>query len=260
MNPDSLRTRGVAYAVLFGPPRFISRSEASEIHDRLCDSLGWDDLSFQYRKTGDQAGDHGPSSGFEIECERREGRGRFLLRIGPPCPNFPIRMLMESSWPPSEEHFKQQFDMAHQAMFEQGARAWQRVHAEVRLRAQCANRQKRSIDFFLEKLLASQSEWFRSLGEGLSFASVRVDLRADDPGEDSLSNPKREIILEVLREDPSSTYVELLSQWPQLAVHEDVGQVVARGKLRAIDCRPSEYVENAFEFLRRHLRTLSRGN
>jgi hypothetical protein len=52
MKPNSLRTRAVVFAYLFGPPRYVDRNEAAKVHAAICDALGYDDFSFKYSSPG----------------------------------------------------------------------------------------------------------------------------------------------------------------------------------------------------------------
>ena len=115
MIPNSLRTRGVLFAYMFGPPRFVRREEASALHGAVCDKLRMDAIGFRYRTIQNPAR---PSSrGFSIELERKEGRGGFRVTIDNNDLQQPIRCLMHSLWPPTFEHVTDYFDQTSQVVF-----------------------------------------------------------------------------------------------------------------------------------------------
>ena len=254
MMPNSLRTRGANFAFLFGPARFIKREEASEVHGAVCDALGLDDIGFRY-STSD-AGVKPESRGVSIVLERKEGRGAFGVQVdhkGPP--HEPIRLLMAYVWPPTREHLFDQYDAAATAVFEHLKGNWQRVLAEARIRAQCTAQGNDGLAF-LRSMLRLKADAVDGLGS-LSFAGVRFETRSMDFGDSSLDNPKRQLAIELLKEEPSSLYVELVSTWQQLP--ESIGQRVAvdASRIRPIDRNPQDYLNEAFEFLNTNLGRLA---
>jgi hypothetical protein len=248
MLPNSLRIRGVHFAFLFGPPRFVERAEASEVHGKVCDALKMDDITFRYSSA--PASEKPESRGFSIALERKEGRGSFDVTIDNKTVNEPIRLLLGYTWPPSREDAKQTFDMAAEAAMSSLKGSWHRVLAEVRLLAQCDTREHDGLAFIEETLLGQAKEWLSALGEPLSFCGMRFEVAATPPNEDSLQGPKRELSIEVLREDPGGVYLELMSQWPQIPPMPRVQASVANlGQIRQIDRKPSEYIEDAYDYL-----------
>jgi hypothetical protein len=78
-----------------------------------------------------------------------------------------------------------------------------------------------------------------------------VEAAAIQPNaEDELSNPKRECTIELLREDPDSVYLELMSQWPQLAGAPQSPAAIDVSKLRPILDTPTAYIDDAHAALR----------
>ena len=95
---------------------------------------------------------------------------------------------------------------------------WTKVFAEVRLRAQYSTRSNSGLAFLKKKVLGLPDEFISGLGEPLSFCSVNLEVEGRQPaGGDQIEGAKRKLLIEVLREDPTSVYLELVSQWPQLA-------------------------------------------
>lgn len=90
MIPNSLRTRGVLFAFLFGPPRFIEREEAARVHGKVCDHLKHDDFVFRYSASGTP--DKPQSRGFSISFQRKEGQGSFTTAIDLNNVNSPVRV------------------------------------------------------------------------------------------------------------------------------------------------------------------------
>lgn len=257
---DKLRTRQVSFAFMFGPPRFIRREEASEVHGKICDALGYDDFAFQY--TTSQADVPPQKQGFMMTCERREGRGVCKIRIDNTSIAHPMRLLMEYMWPPSPQHVTEVLDTASTAVFKELKGQWQKVLAEVRLCTQCDVRDQNSLAFIRQRLIGLPAEWVDSLGKPLTFAGVQFEVGSSPPDDDSLSGPKRKLSIEVLRDEPQCLYVELLCQWPQIASITDNASQMQRtidiSKIRQITEKPSKYVDEATEFLKCRLGDVGR--
>lgn len=249
MLPNSLRIRCVYFAFLFGPPRIVEREEASGLHGKVCDALTCDDLSFRYSSSS--SSEEPDSKGFSIALERKEGRGVFAVSVDNENVNVPMRLLLEYTWPPTLEHAKEMFDMTAAAAFSALNGDWQRVLAEVRLRAQCDTREHDGLGFLKGTVLGQCSDWIAGLGTPLSFCGVKVQVAATPPqGDDQLHGAKRELAVEVLREEPGGVYFELMSQWPWVAsMPRAPGSPVDPPRVRQIDRKPSEYVEDAYVYL-----------
>lgn len=250
MISDSLRTRGVFFAYMFGPPRFVTREEASKVHGRVCDALGIDDLTFRYGATG-SPGD-AASRGFSITVERAEGNGAYKIEVDNQNVRSPIRMLMSYTWPPSLQEVKERMDFTSEAIFKAMDGEWTRVMAEVRLRAQCNVRGNDALGYLLGQFVRTSPGWLGALGKPLSFASIRLEVEATPPEDDPLAGAKRELVLEVLRDDTRCVYLELMSQWPQVPPAKVVTglDLGAPNAVRTIEQAPSVYMEEAYGYLR----------
>ena len=260
MLANSLRLRGIKFAFLFGPPRFIKREEASEVYSAICDATGHEDFSFRYSTVDPEK--RLSSKGFSIVFGRKEGRGALTAIIDNKNINGPIRILLEYIWPPTIEHIKEHFDSISKSVFESLEGNWTRVLAEVRLRAQCSTRSNNGLTFLREKVLGLPEECVSGLGDPLSFCSVKLEVDATQPqppSEDQIKGAKRELLIQVLREDPTCVYLELVSQWPQVASlpRNQTGPIVL-GNIRKIDSEPSIYIEEAMSFLKEQVEQLGR--
>lgn len=260
MLANSLRLRGIKFAFLFGPPRFVKREEASNVYSAVCNKTHLDDFSFKY--TTIDPDERLASKGFSIIFERKEGRGALVAIIDNKNIKSPIRVLLDYTWPPTIDHIKENFDSISESVFESLEGNWTRVLAEVRLRSQCSTRSNNGLTFLREKVLGLSQECISGLGEPLSFCSVKLEVNATQPqppSEDQIKGAKRELLIEVLREDPSCVYLELVSQWPQLAPipRNQTGQI-ALGNIREIDSKPSVYIEEASSFLREQVEQLGK--
>jgi len=256
MLPNSMRIREVQFAFLFGPPKFIGRDEASKVHGSICDALGHDDLSFQYKPLGEP--ERLGSRGFSIILQRGEGRGSYAVTLDNKNIKEPIRLLQVYTWPPALHVAREVFDMTSDAAFVSLGGEWQRVLAEVRLRAQCDTREHSGLSFMKGTLLRAPADWLPGLGEPLSLCGVKFEVAPTPPSEqDSLEGAKRELQVEVLREDPAGIYLELMCQWPQIALSVSApGSAAEPGRIRPIDRKPSEYVGYAMDYLDEWVRSL----
>ncbi len=247
VQPQSLRTRSVSFAFLFGPPRHIARDEASRVHGRVCDNLNLDDLSFQYNAS-DPAG-RPTSRQFAILMRRQEGRGGFSIAIDHPGAGNPIRLLLEWVWPPSDVHVDERFDEAAYAVIEGGLDGeWQRVLAEARLRAQFDVKDAKSLDYLSNGVSAFSTAAVESLGTPLSFVTVGLHTTPTTQTDAPLPNPAREITVEILREDPKAIYLELVSKWTQVPIGT---APMLPNQIRPITAKPSEYIEDARSALKK---------
>ena len=254
MTAQSPTTRGVRFAYLFGPPRFLGRDEASGIHGAICDALRLDDLAFQY--SSDEKTKPPAARGFAVELRRKEGRGGFAVSVNMGGLSSPMRCLITWDWPPSLEHVKQQFDKTASALFGQLEGPWQKIVAEVRLRSHCGVPEATALGFITGHMLRLSSDWLESLGKPLVFGSVQLQVAPSHDPEQPLQGPRRELTVEVLREDPRSLYLELMSQWPHMPAPTELGAEFNVGKIRPILDKPSDYVEEAWAFLDSRLAAL----
>jgi hypothetical protein len=255
MLPNSLKTRGVTFAFLAVPPRFVSREEGAQVYNSLCERLAYDDITFRYSTVEPTA--KPLSKGFTINCERKEGRGAFQVNVSNQGVPTPTRLLMSYTWPPSPEHVKQVFNSAADAVFGCLSHLTQKIVAEVRIRAQCETKGGNGLAFIRDRLLRLDKACLESLGTPLAFGSVKLEVAASHPIAGPLDNPKRELTVEVLREEPGALYVELICQWAQVPIGVSPGLTFDVGALRPIQNVPSEYVAHSQDFLVAHLATLA---
>lgn len=260
MLANSLRLRGIKFAFLFGPPRFISREEASRVHSAVCNITHLDDFSFKYSTIAPQ--ERLASKGFSIVFERKEGRGGLVAILDNTNISGPMRILLEYTWPSTIDHITEYFDNISEAIFETLEGKWTRVLAEVRLRSQCSTRSNSGLTFLKEKVLGLPQECISGLGEPLSFCSVKLEVDATQPQpptKDQYQGAKRELLVEVLREDPACVYLELVSKWHQLApLPRNQTGPIALGNIREIDSKPRAYIMEAYAFLREQVEQLGK--
>ncbi len=154
---------------------------------------------------------------------------------------------MAYDFPPTPQHVNELFDPTAESVFEQmgGDRAF--LSAEARVRAQCGTRGDDALGFIKRDLLRLPDQWVEGLGKPLTMASIRFEIDAGPPMDDPLSNPRRELQIEVLKEDPRCLYLELVSQWPIVSLSAGGAGVTASA--RQLNAPPSEFVDEAQAFL-----------
>lgn len=251
MIASSIQTRGVILAYLIGPPRFVSRIEAAEFYNAVCDALKLDDLNFQY-ESGTRHSDaeaETEAKGFKATLQRKEGRGGFQATVDHRGGRNPVRLMLSYDWPPSPEHVTETFNIAHRATLDSLEGDWQKVMAEVRIRAQCSTSGNDGLAFLRTHVLGVESAWLESLGPSIGFASMHIHVNDGKPGDDSLAYPRRELKLEPLRDDPKSIYIELMSQWRQIPEPTAYAPAVDLSAMREIDREPQEYIEESRVYL-----------
>lgn len=258
MLANSFRLRGIKFAFLFGPPRFIKREEASTIHSNICDATSLDDFSFRYSTIDPD--ERLASKGFSIVFERKEGRGALSARVDNKNIREPIRILLEYEWPPTTQHVTQHFDSISESIFDSLDGTWMKVLAEVRLRAQCNTRSNDGLAFLREKIVALPPQCISKLGEPISFCGVKLEISATQPSsENQMEGAKRALAIELLQEDPTCVYLELVSTWPQIAsIPQNQTGPLALSNIRKIDSKPSEYVEEALTYLNEQVEELDK--
>lgn len=253
MSPNTLRTRGLRFAFLFGPPRLITREEGTSFYAAVSDALGIDDFTYTYRSP--ESPDPRAPRPVSVELARKEGRGALGIKIDNPGLQSPIRLLIAYEWPPSGEHVRQVFDEVAQATFSSLPGDWERVVAEVRILAECTAAGSSGLEYLRQRL-----DWLNSLGEPMHFIGIKVEIEASapTPNGDTLSGSRRELSIELARDDPRNLYLELMSMWPKVSMTG--GQLMLTpSAMRPIDQEPSSYVEDAENFLREKIRQLARG-
>ncbi|MGQ9651444.1 MAG: hypothetical protein ACUVXJ_15155 [Phycisphaerae bacterium] len=255
MISNSLRTRGVHFAFLFGPPRTVEREEAYRIHAAVCESLHLDDLAFKFSTS--ESGASPSSKGYAITFERKEGRGSFSALIDNPGIQQPIRLLIRYDWPPSPTHVAERCNMTAKAVLDTLGGNLQKVLAETRIRAQCDVREQSGLRYIRDNVLRLNPTWVDSLGNPLMFVSVKFKVAASNQSSEPLENPARELTIEVLQEDPKCLYLELMSQWPQIAPPAGPGGGFDAASIRPITEPPEVYIEEAYQFLSRRITELA---
>lgn len=242
MLNESYRTRGAVFALLVGPPRDLTRQEGMTIHGQVCDALGVDDIAFRYRPKGRE-------QPFSIELEHQKDPGQLNVEITGSVQGEPVRLLFQYEWPASAQLVLDDFDHACNAAMSALGTGWQTVLAEARVRGQVHAPADSAVAFLSDKVLSLPGST-DGAGGVLSFLGFKYEINAAAFTEDDqLANPKREVSVEVLREDPRCVYVEAMSQWPQLAVSSDGTAEIGPGKIRTFGSPPSEYLSNTSEYL-----------
>ncbi len=245
MLKNSYRTRGLSFAFLIGPPRNLSRQVGMGIHAAVCDVLGVDDIGFKY-----QPGERQPSGErtFSIHLTREDGRQSFTVEIDQQANQQPIRVLLGYEWPVSNNLVFDDFDATCHAAFEVLGEGWQRVLAEARIRGQVHAPGGSAVSFLSRDVLGVSEEDPR-IDERLAFTAIKYETVAAEfaPGSE-LANPKRDVSVEVLRQDSRSLYVEVMSQWPQVAISSDGTVRVDPGTVRNFQSPPSEYLMDTIDY------------
>lgn len=246
MKQNSIRTRAVIFAYLFGPPRYLDRNQASRVHSAICDELTYDDFSFKYSSPGNEK-----SRTFSTVIERAEGRGGFKVTLDFQGEQNPLRLLAEDVWPQSVQHARERLDKASKAVFSALEGDWQRILAEVRLRAECDVGGNDAARYMREHVMRLDPQALSALEAPISFASAKLETEALPPREgDDLFGPKKELTVEVLRENPKCLFIETMCQWPQIAVAPPGSRVeIDLRMIRTIGDSPSKYVDHAYAFL-----------
>ncbi len=236
LTAHSYRTRGANFAFLVGPPQDLTRRDGMNIHASVCDALGVEDLSFRYTPGEEDA------KGFVIQLGREQGREKFVLEINGAVGDTPLRVFFGYEWPRSAQAAFEDFDLVSEAVFEVLGEGWQRILAEARVRGQAHAKGDSAVSFLSRDVLGLPDE-------GMAFAALKYETEAADatPG-DPLANPKRDVSLEVLREDTRCVYVEVMSQWPQIATPAGQAVQINPEKVRTFDSPPSEYLRDTVKY------------
>ena len=129
-------------------------------------------------------------------------------------------------------------------------KGWQRVLAETRIRGQTEAKGDSAASFLRTDVLHLSDGEVASLGAPLSYLSLKYETEAAGfTEEDPLAHPKREVSIEVLREDLRCLYVEVMSQWPQLAVSGQGTIEIDARRIRTLASAPSDYLKDSMEYV-----------
>ena len=139
MPKDSFITRGVRFALLFGPPEVWDRGTASDVHSRICDSLSMDDIAFKYTPPKQNKQDEKDT--FMTEMTRvsenpNEGDLSIVIDNTQPQPGAALRLVIANKSPRSPRHAKQNADNIATAVLQ--SNDYEVVLVETRLRAECS--------------------------------------------------------------------------------------------------------------------------
>jgi len=253
MISESLTCRASIFAYLFGPARHVARTEAMRVYDALCTSLSWEDLAFQYEQRADPTAPPGRSDfvGFSIVCKRSEDRAITAITVDRAVRDAPLRVLTEQVWPQSPSHVDEIADIASEAVLsalEPVGGDWQKLLAESRLRYQCSVPGNDGLGFLFDRLVKTRRAFAEMMGR-VTVAGFRCESASDAPGGDSLNAPKRELSIEVLREDPRSLYLELVSQWAAVPLPNGITGPPSTAGIRPVDRTPAEYIGHERRFV-----------
>ncbi|WP_425153257.1 hypothetical protein [Candidatus Palauibacter sp.] len=246
MLKNSYQTRGLSFAFLIGPPRNLTRQIGMSIHSAVCEALGVDDIAFQY-----QPGERQRSGErlFSISLTREDERKSLTITIDRKAQDDPVRLFLGCSWPTSNDVVFEDFDLACEAAFTSLGDSWQRVLAEARIRGQAHAPDGSAVSFLSRDVLRLSRSDPRFHHDRLSFVSLKYETAAVQFAQgDELSNPKRDVSVAVLREDPRSLYVEVMSQWPQVTLSSEGAVSIDPSRIRSFRSPPSEYLSNTIDY------------
>ena len=171
---------------------------------------------------------------------RKEGSGGIEILIEGPKPRVPRRLLINSAWQlGSAKVPEENMDMIADAFWSEFG-ANQILLAEVRIRAQCSSGKPHAGSWFRDSMFRETD--LDSLGGKLAYAGARLEIQPH-PSAEFWDSPKREISLEVLREDPRDIYMDIMSQWQRLPGAGPSWDLLATAK-------PSEFIQAAVSYTR----------
>ena len=184
--------------------------------------------------------------------ERDQGCGSLSVTIDNKSINDPLRLRVGHTWPPSREHVYEDIDLASEATFDVIGSGMNRVLVEARIRAQVEARGGSAEDYLARNVLHLTDGDMAALQARPNYFAIKYEVPAVQPSpDDPLSNPKRDMSIEVLREDPRVLYLELMSQWPQLAQSGMPGGAIEIdvSNLRPLLDPPSAYIKETMGYL-----------
>ena len=182
------------------------------------------------------------------------GAGRFSVTLDSPGMNNPIRLLAQYTWPPSVEHVCQDFDAATDAAFAALGGGYEKILAETRIRSQVEAAGKDAVSYLTGAALRVDSTALSKLEAPPNYVAVVLETPPGDPSEvDQLRQPKREMHVEVLREDARAVYIELVSQWAQLATAPGRAVELDPQRVRRFETPPSAYMTDSMEYMTERL-------
>ncbi|MBI4569931.1 MAG: hypothetical protein HY719_16180 [Planctomycetes bacterium] len=268
MVPDSLRTRGVLFAVVFGPPVNLSRALATAIFNAVCDQLSMD-LTLKYAAPAP----HAPQgSKGEVVLSHQDGRRGLEVRVTS-APDG-IRLVINSEWPEEtlDEDIAPRADKVAEAVYQLARPEIQKTGGDLvkgamstRIRAQVLTPQADAMAFLRQHLVRVPAGWEEATGRKVNLASVRLMLPPRAPGAEAGKGegspapaPACQAAIEVLAEDPRALYLEISESWSDVRpVVTETGQVLPGNfQLTPMELKPSECLGSTHQSLTQLVKTL----
>ena len=250
MVPNSYSTREIIIAVLAGPPRRLTRQQGMAIHDAMCGRLG-EDFSFKFNTNPTVLPQATSGAGFQIALERPQGRGKFQILVDHAGQAAPVRIYVGYPWPRGQEF--EDIDLAFEAVWQVLGEGWTRVLVETRVRGQLEARGESAANYMAANVLQLTGPDLAHVGGQVPFWGVRYEAGPGQPQEGHpLANPKRELSLETLRDNPRHLYVELMSQWPQMGNAPTVVDgtlTIDASTIRELNEAPRVYIQDSMTYL-----------
>lgn len=231
---ETIRYRAAIYAAVYSPPEAIPRAQAAEVYARLAAAV-FPELSLEYV----------PAAGekpFKLLMREKQGRRADTVIVDMPSQQG-LRLLLDQTWPESFVVAKEKADMTFQ-LCDPFVSERQVDLVEARIRAQVSTGEKSAMDYLVRKLVGQKSK-LASLGT-VEHLGLHCEIALDLPATTPLSAPKREVKIERLREEPSSLYIEVMSNWGRVALPPNQGKAkeprLMPGPLSNGQEKPSAYL------------------
>ncbi len=240
---DRIQYRALIFAYLYGPPVPVTREEALRVFGSLSKSL-CPTASFKYEPSEGEN-----RLGFKVLISEKEGRRSCGITLD--VHMGALRMRVDQSYPSSFQDGCERADDILAVIRPLASQSEEQL-VEVRVRAQTATNKDSAQEFIAANLLGGNAARLHRLGH-LGHFGIRYEIAPEQKADGPLDRPAREVVVEPLREEGSSLYVEVMSKWGRALLRASKGgaghDIVPGGPLTYSVLKPSQYFGEVSEYV-----------
>ncbi|MHC5053223.1 MAG: hypothetical protein ACYTKD_00730 [Planctomycetota bacterium] len=242
---DRIIYRGLVFAAVNAPPVPVPRKTAVQFYSRLTERL-CPAASFQYVPPGE--GEREGQLSFKVTVKEAEGRRFCNVTID--TLQGGLRLLVDQGFPPTFTDGVERVNEIASAYRDVVSQSEPQL-MEARIRAQVATNTASARDFIAGHLLKERATWLARLGS-VSHFGLHYDIEPSGDAQGPLEAPARKVVAEPLKEDPTSIYLEVMSNWGRVRTRPagDKIEVVPTGPLSHGVETPSKYFEEVASYVR----------
>jgi hypothetical protein len=235
--------RSLIFSFVYGPPVPVTRKDASSFNESISELLPHASFKYSPPKAPDNLD-------FKVEIQQQEGRRREMVLVD--VFQGALRFLGQQDFPESSTIAYERADEMHKAMSELASSTTVQM-VEVRIRAQLGTQKPSALKYLVESVLGEKAKRVSELGN-VNLLGLKYEVSPKDGASSPLDAPARQVVIEPLRDEQSSLYVEVMSKWGRVRatpVQGQPGTVRASpdGPLNVGVLEPSKYFEEVSAYV-----------